>query len=227
MVRAWGELGAGFVEVFRKAVEVERQRRIELRGVRVGEVGIGADVEGHVVGVDGVGDVPVPLGVAGVLAGERDLRNEAAVRDVGERVGDRDGEIHAVLRLFAPLVFAGPEDGAAVVFVGGEDPGAAGGIGLEGHAAEPPLGDGVAGVIDVDSVRLAFAESVGEIDEEGAASRGCTGAACCVPARKMLSTARVSVRSSWTRVASDSMRKRTVFLPAMDLASGSTLRSRW
>ncbi len=185
-------------------------------------MGVGAYVEGYVVAVDGVGDVPVPLAVAVVQV---DFGYEAAVGDVGEVVGNGDGDVHALLGLVAPLVFAGPVDGAAVVFVGGEDPGTARGVGLEAHAAEAAFGDGVPVVGDARSRRSGICCRVaGKVDEEGA---GVADELQRRVAQVMESTVRSSERSSWMRVASSSILKRTVFLPAMDFWTGSTRRSRW
>ena len=85
-----------------------------------------------------------------------DFGDEAAIGDVGEGVGDGDGEVHALLGLVFPLVFAGPPDAGAVVFAGGGDPGAAGGVGFKGHAAEAAFGLGGAGVGYVDRISAAL-----------------------------------------------------------------------
>ena len=156
-----GELALGAFEVLGEDVVVEWQT-LEV----VAEVDVVADVERYVVVVDGVMDLPVPASVA---VAQIFFAEELSVGDVHEAVGDGDGEEHAFLRLVAPLLFVGPPDVRAVTFAGGVDPGVAGGIGLEGEAAEAAGLGGAAGVVDVDGVGVVLAEGGGEVDVKGAA----------------------------------------------------------
>jgi hypothetical protein len=129
------------------------------------EVRIGAYVECNIVAVDGVGDMPVPLGVPimQVAAGDK-----PAVRDVHQAVGHGDGKFSAFLRLVAPLVLAGEPGAAAVVLVGGDDPWPAGGVCRETQIAEAAMLDRRAVIADQDAPHRSLPQHFGKVDEDGA-----------------------------------------------------------
>src|SRR6185437_14735010 len=128
------------------------------------EVDVVADVQGHVVIVDGVMVVPVPAGVTVMQIG---FAHEFAVGDVDETVRNGDADLH-VLDFVTPLIFVGPPDAGTIVFAGRNHPGTAGGILAEGDAAEAAGAYWESFVVEDDGVVAALAQRGRKIDKDGA-----------------------------------------------------------
>src|SRR6185437_14748793 len=86
---------------------------------------------------------PVP---ARVSITEIMLALEAAVGNIHQAVRHSDGNLHALLRLIAPLVLVWPPDTRSFFFACGRDPRFAGCIFVERKAAEASLLNRFAGV---------------------------------------------------------------------------------
>ena len=130
---------------------------------------IGANIQRDAIAVDRVSYFPVPLRVtvAQIL-----FACQPPIGDCHQRIRHGNGDIHALLRLVLPLVFAWPVDIASVILIRGKDPRTPLRIGLEAHSAEPSLGLRRAGIVEVDGVGLSSVQRLRKVDKHRAGIPG-------------------------------------------------------
>src|SRR5687768_17879016 len=104
--------------------------------------------------------MPVP---SGVTVAEIRLAQKLAVRHIDKVVRDRDAHPHAGW-FVAPLVLARPPDARAFSFARGIDPVFAGGVFLEGDAAEAAHFPGLTGIIEVDRIFATLTQRFRKVD---------------------------------------------------------------
>src|ERR1700760_1246951 len=105
-----------------------------------------ADVQRHVIAIDGITHGPVPTSVSVTEVG---LAFKLSVRYIHQAIRDGNADLHA-LDLVAPLVLVRKPDARSIIFARGIDPRVAFGVLSKNHSTKTSDRQRMPGIIEID-----------------------------------------------------------------------------